>query len=106
MTKHVDASTPASDRPAFEINDSPKVTQAMITRVLSFLNRSGHLAIMPLTTQDDMVQKGVLETEITEDMLTAGEQILEECASYFDERVLASMIYTAMELAKHQREHS
>jgi len=40
------------------------------------------------------------EIEITDEMLTAGEQTLEASAAYFEERALASMVYTAMEEAR------
>jgi len=40
--------------------------------------------------------------EITEEMVSAGEAVLEDRARYFEERALATMIYTAMEQARRQ----
>ena len=45
------------------------------------------------------------QIEITEAMLSAGVRVLEEDAPYFDEEVLASRVYKAMELAKYQNHH-
>lgn len=42
------------------------------------------------------------EIVITDEMVAAGERVLEVCASYFEERVLASMVYTAMLQEKFQ----